>query len=306
MTGKSNERPGGTSDAPVSRSASKASRRQAMREQMLREQALEQRRARLRLIGAVVAVGVVIAAIAVVVALNHKSTPKSPPSAAAAPAVVKAVTSIPASVVDQVGAGGGKLVKPQPLSGAPALSADGKPRVLYVGGEFCPFCAAQRWAVVAALSRFGTFTGLGQTTSSSTDVYPDTATLSFHGASYTSQYLSFTGVEETDRDHQPLDPLSAADQKILSTYDTQKYVGSDGGIPFIDYAGKYASSGAMYNPQVLQGLSHEQIAKDLADPSSDVAKAIVGSANVLTGVLCQLTGQQPAAVCSAAGVKAAS
>src|SRR5690348_15801045 len=29
---------------------------------------------------------------------------------------------------------------------APALTADGKPRVLYVGAEYCPYCAAQRWA----------------------------------------------------------------------------------------------------------------------------------------------------------------
>jgi len=306
MTGKSNERPGGAADAPVSRSAAKASRRQEMREQMLREQARERRRARLRLIGAVVAVVVVIAAIAVTVAVTHKSKPSARASSTGSPAVIKAVTSIPASITNQVGAGSGAIVKPQAITGAPALTADGKPRVLYVGAEYCPYCAAQRWAVVAALSRFGTFTGLGQTSSSSTDVYPDTATLSFHGATYTSQYLSFTGVEQTDRDQQPLDTLSAADEKILNTYDTKKYVGSDGGIPFIDYGGKFASSGAMYSPQILQNLSHAQIARDLSNPSSDVAKAIVGSANVLTGVLCQLTGQQPAAVCDAAGVKAAS
>jgi hypothetical protein len=75
------------------------------------------------------------------------------------------------------------------------LTANGKPLVVYVGAEYCPYCAAERWAAVIALSRFGTFSGLGQTHSSSTDVYPNTATLSFHGASYTSQYLQFQGVE---------------------------------------------------------------------------------------------------------------
>jgi len=52
-------------------------------------------------------------------------------------------------------------------------------------------------AVVVALSRFGTFTNLGVTSSASNDVYPNTPTLSFHGATYNSQYLSFTGVETT-------------------------------------------------------------------------------------------------------------
>ena len=46
---------------------------------------------------------------------------------------------------------------------APALTADGKPEVLYVGAEYCPFCAAERWPVVVALSRFGTWSGLSAT-----------------------------------------------------------------------------------------------------------------------------------------------
>ena len=65
----------------------------------------------------------------------------------------------------------------------------GKPRVLYVGAEYCPYCAAQRWAVAAALSRFGTFADLSETASATDDIHPDTATLSFHGSSYTSEYV---------------------------------------------------------------------------------------------------------------------
>ena len=29
-----------------------------------------------------------------------------------------------------------------------------------MGAEYCPYCAAQRWAMIVALSRFGTFSGL--------------------------------------------------------------------------------------------------------------------------------------------------
>ena len=43
---------------------------------------------------------------------------------------------------------------------SPRSSATGKPEVLYVGAEFCPFCGAERWPLIVALSRFGHFTTL--------------------------------------------------------------------------------------------------------------------------------------------------
>jgi hypothetical protein len=52
-------------------------------------------------------------------------------------------------------------------------------------------------------------------------------------------------------------------------------------------------------------MSHRQIAAALADPTSPVAQAVDGSANVLTAALCEVSGQQPAAVCTAPGVAAA-
>jgi len=312
MTGNGKKEPKGGGSATggnPSKGAAKSTRREAMRAEMLRRQEQERRRARLKLAAGIAVVVVIVAAIGTGVGLSVSKSGGGgggDTSQSASASVTKAITSISPSVVDAVGNGGGiGLVKPTPVSGAPALTSDGKPRVLYVGAEYCPYCAAERWAMVAALSRFGTFTNLGQTSSSSTDVYPNTATLSFHGATYTSDYLSFTGVEQTDRNQLPLDTLSAADKKILATYDTKKYVGSDGGIPFIAYGGKFLSSGASYDPGVLQGLSHQQIADDLANPKSEVTRSIVGAANVITATLCTLTGQKPAAVCTAAGVQAA-
>jgi hypothetical protein len=230
-------------------------------------------------------------------------------SGTASAAVVKAVTGVPASVLDEVGAGDVQAV-PRKVD-APALTADGKPKVLYVGAEFCPFCAAQRWPLVVALSRFGTWSGLAQTTSASDDVFPDTATLSFHGATYTSDHLSFTGVETRGRtkvngQYVALDKLSAADQKTFETYDQPPYTsGAAGGIPFLDLGGSYVSSGSSIDPQLLAGKSHSQIATALSDPTSPIAKAVDGSANVLTAALCELTGQQPTAVCTASGVTTA-
>ena len=50
--------------------------------------------------------------------------------------------------------------------------------------------------MVNSLSRFGTFTGLKTTHSSSTDADPNTPTFTFYGSKYTSNYITFTPVEE--------------------------------------------------------------------------------------------------------------
>ncbi|MGH3290263.1 MAG: DUF929 family protein, partial [Trebonia sp.] len=42
----------------------------------------------------------------------------------------------------------------------PPLTRGGKPEVLYVGAEYCPYCAMENWPLIVALSRFGQFTGL--------------------------------------------------------------------------------------------------------------------------------------------------
>jgi hypothetical protein len=228
--------------------------------------------------------------------------------ALASPAVVRAATSVPASVLDRIGVGGAQTA-PTRID-APPLTAGGKPRVLYVGAEFCPYCAAERWPVVVALSRFGTWSNLGATHSASKDVYPDTQTLSFHGATYASDYLSFTGVETTGNtpvggSYPPLDSLDPADEKVVQDYNKPPYTATAGSIPFIDLAGRYVTSGASYSPKVLAGLSRAEIAAALDDPSDPVAKAVGGSANVLTAVLCEATGGQPADVCTAPGVTAA-
>jgi hypothetical protein len=189
------------------------------------------------------------------------------------------------------------------------LTQGGLPRVLYVGAEYCPYCATERWAVVAALSRFGTFSNLGQTTSSASDVYPSTATLSFHGSTFASSTIAFTGVEEQSNQvvngqYAPLDTLDAADQALVTKYDAAPYTTSAGAIPFIDIGNKYIIVGASYNPQVLQGKTAAQIAAALSDPTSDIAKGAIGTANVITAAICTTMKNPPAAVCTSAGVQA--
>ena len=290
-----------------SRAATKAQARERVAA-MRAEQAGKERRRRVLL-----ACGAVVVVIAVVVALvvakaagvgsgsgSTAATKDSDNATTASAAVFKDVTTVPASVFDTIGPGSAAGT-PKKIT-APALTVDGKPQVLYIGAEYCPYCAAQRWALAVALSRFGTFDKLGATHSSTSDVYPDTQTLSFHGSTLTSQYLSFTGVETTDPDQKPLDSPSAADQKTYSTYNTAKYVGSPG-IPFLDIGGHYVSAGTFVDPKLLAGKSREQIAAALSKPGSAIAKSVDGSANVITAAICDVTKGEPVKVCTARGVR---
>ena len=67
-----------------------------------------------------------------------------------------------------------------PITGETPLEKNNLPRIIYVGADFCPFCAAERWALVIALSKFGTFNVLHYMTSSASDVYPSTPTFTFY------------------------------------------------------------------------------------------------------------------------------
>ena len=100
----------------------------------------------------------------------------------------------------------------------------------------------------------------------------------------------------------PLDKLSTADGKIFDKYDYPPYFDSQGAIPFIDFGGVFGSQGSSYSPQLFAGLTQEQVAQQIADPSTDISKAVLGTANTFTAAICQLTKSQPAAVCNAKGV----
>jgi len=256
------------------------------------------------------AIGAIIAVIAIALGgvlffvfggTSSGPTPVVAPTADAA--VVNTVASLtPAQLqtaVNEVSAS--DLNLPAVIKGAPELVAGGKPEIVSIGAEYCPFCAADRWALVAALSQFGTWSNLNLTTSSSTDLYPSTVTFTFHGAVYTSKYLSFTGLELSTNTHVALDTPTAAQQNLLKVYDAPPYQKQAGSIPFVDFAGKSLTVGAPFDPGVLKGLSALQIATATQTPSSPAGKAIDATAGYLTRQLCQLTGGQPLNVCGAIG-----
>ena len=176
----------------------------------------------------------------------------------------------------------------QPVRTGAPLSIGGKLGIVFVSEESCPFCAAERWPVVIALSHFGTWSHLGATTSSPTDIYPSTATFSFRDASYNSLYLALRTTELTDNAGHKLQALTPLDTGLLDRYDVPPYVNSadqSGAVPFLDIDNHYVLAGAQYDPQVLAGLSIRQIGAQLDNPDSPVAKAVDGSANVLIAAI---------------------
>jgi thiol-disulfide isomerase/thioredoxin len=268
------------------------------------------RKRRNRRRGALAATVVVIVAALALIIGKVASGSGTAPVAAIAPtlapqSIVNELASVPVSSLATAAGSvpSATAVAPQPISGLP-VKVDGKPEVLYVGAEYCPYCAATRWAMVVALSKFGTFTNLGATHSSSTDVYPNTPTFSFYGATYHSKYLSLVTVEETTNQRQgngyvPLQSPTAAETKLIDTYDPS------GTIPFVDFGGKSVLTESPYNPGVLAGSNMATIASEVKDPSTAIGKAVQGSAGKMVASLCQLTGGQPGNVCQAVSKQSA-
>jgi hypothetical protein len=245
----------------------------------------------------------VVVVLAVVVAFwiykLGQPTASGPVRGTALPAsVTKNITTVPASALDAVGEGSVPSYIRAPVSAVtgPALTAGGKPEMLYIGAEFCPYCGAMRWAMAVALSRFGAFAvPLRGIHSSSADVYPSTPTLTFYKASYSSKYLVFVPVENATIGGTLLQPTTRAQQAIWDRYEPNP---STRGYPFIDFGDRFVIRGPIYDPGVLAGKSWAQVAVALHDPSSPIARGALGAANYVTAAICKITGNAPSAVCT--------
>ncbi len=258
---------------------------------------------------AFVSVGVVVVVVValVIVKVTGSSSPSvsnaTPVLTAASPSVLAQVEiGVGASVVHAVGLPS-SLNPPSVDKGQPALTSGGKPEAFYIGGEFCPSCAAERWAIIMALSRFGSFTGLDETTSSPWDTPPAIHTFAFTSAKYQSNCLAFRPVEHETNDTGPngagrrfLLPLTSQESSLWAKY--AKHFGISQGFPFVDIGNKVFVLGASYDPSILRGLDQGQIAAKLKNAQDPVTQGIVGTANYLTAAICSITGNQPAPVCS--------
>jgi len=277
--------------------------------------------------------GTVLVVLAILVIVLVSVTGKSTPANAgfglkpAPAAVVSAISHVPASAF---AAAGSKITSAGPYTIAlsatkkqPPLTSDGKPLIVYMGSNWCPYCAASRWPLAVALSRFGSFAKLHITESgiATDEAYPGTPTLSFYGSTYTSPYVSFSGTEQCSdlissststatedcNGYKPLEALSPAVQKILLKYDFPPFESknNEGGIPFIDFGNKIIEDGDFMDPSILAGLTHVQIAQSLGNPIASPAQPILVSANFYTAAICKLTNNKPGSVCDMPVVKQA-
>jgi hypothetical protein len=272
-----------------------------------------------------VALVLVIVVVLVVVKItgNNGIASNGPPAVASSPTVIAQVTSVPASVYNTIGVSSSVspidppvVIKGQPLLTFSAASGSTLPGVYFYGAEYCPYCAAERWVLVTALSRFGTFTGLDNMQSSSSDVFPSTQTFTFAHTTYKSKYIAFhpqeyysNQVNASGTGYTVLQPFKGDEAKLVGKYDTNTYFPSslqqgENGFPFIDIGNKVLSS-TNYAPSLLQNVTRDEIAAGLTDTKNPVTQAIIASANYLIAGTCAITKQQPAAVCTSKGVMAA-
>ena len=267
-----------------------------------------ERRNRIMITGGSTLVVLVIVAAFIVIKLAQGSPSSSGGSSTGTllPASVSSqVTGVPAATLDKVGKGAvPAFTRGQPAftpgSGAPLTSA-GKPQMLYIGAEFCPYCAATRWSMAIALSRFGTLTPLHGIHSSPSDADPNTATLTFYKSGYASKYLDFTPVEVQTVTKAPLQNPTSAQNAVWAKYEPNP---QQRGYPFIAFSNKLVLKGPIFDAGVLQGKTWSQIAAAMHDPTSPVAQGVLGAANYITGAICKMTNNQPSDVCSSAAVQA--
>lgn len=269
------------------------------------------RQQRQRRNAATIASGLVVALVVALVIIKAVSGGGPSKSGVAPAAAVNEATTVPVSaLVASAGSAGSGAVTPPISYQGPPTPPGAKPSILYVGAEYCPYCAAERWPMVMALAQFGKFSSLGSTTSSSGDANPNTPTFSFHGASYTSPYINFTGVEQQDRKGGSLDKPTPAQTDLVKKYDAAPYVSaqSAGTIPFVMFGGKFLISGASYDSSALANLPitrAAQILSGAADPAAaGTSKLAAVSINAkaaaanIVGAICSLTNNQPGNVCS--------
>ena len=176
--------------------------------------------------------------------------------------------------------------------GGTQFVSNGKPVLVYVGAEFCPYCAVERWPLIMALERFGNFTNLHYTTSA--DDEGDYATFTFVNSSYTSNYIAFRAYEDEDRAYAPLQTVPANYSAVWSSFGS--------GFPFLDFENTYVIKVSILPfPDIIGGKNWTAILNDIST-SDSVGLQIREAANLITGVICKITQGAPVAVCSASPI----
>jgi Domain of unknown function (DUF929) len=289
---------------PRSASTRKTARRKLAEQQVTNSHvlALEARQRRNRRLGiGSIAIVIVIVATLIVAKLAGGTDSSgggfvtSPPAGTPIPtAITDKLTSVALKTLNAAPTGG-LIASPQGITD-PALKVDGKPDLLFVGAEFCPICASERWAMYVALSEFGTFAPQpGRIHSAVRD--GDIPTVTFYRTTFSSPYFTFTPEETTT--NQPDGDYYVALQKLNSAQ-KRLWDSHTDGFPWLDFGGKMDLTSVQYNPEELEGASFDTITSEIGNNSTVIGADIDASARVLVHTICStMTGGQPARVCRA-------
>jgi thiol-disulfide isomerase/thioredoxin len=163
----------------------------------------------------------------------------------------------------------------------------GKLFVFFMGAEFCPNCAAERWAIVRSLQKFGQWDGLRQTISAARDQpFLNLPTYDFTRATYNSPHIEFVAREVKDREFKPLQKLLKTEEKLVRKYNPKKE------IPFLLIGGRFMQVGSGFPPKIFIGHTFRQTETELKKVESEIRKTIDEEANVISALLC-LSGLPP-------------
>lgn len=180
-----------------------------------------------------------------------------------------------------------------------------RPRILYVGADYCPYCAALRWPLVLTLLRFGSLQGLKFMRSSATDVFANTATFSFFGSTYKSPWIGFEGYETSTRTGRPLMTPPHPVRSLFNAYDAPPFTMDAGAIPFLYINGLYVISGSPIPPEIFKGDDWQAIIAGLGQPKSVIYGKVMPETNLLTAGFCQGMAKPPRRICDSPGVMVA-
>lgn len=171
----------------------------------------------------------------------------------------------------------------------------GKLFVFFMGAEHCPYCAAERWAIVRALSKYGQWSNLKQTMSAARDEpFLNLPTYYFTEATYTSQYVEFVSREIKNREFKPLQKLLKSEEKLVRKYNPDRK------IPFLLIGGRFMQVEAGFSPKIFIGHTFRQTETELKKIESDIRKTIDDEANIISAIMC-ISGLPPE-LCKDAGI----
>ncbi|MCL4399314.1 DUF929 domain-containing protein [Candidatus Parvarchaeota archaeon] len=196
------------------------------------------------------------------------------------------------------------------VKGAAPYTVNGKVSFNFIGIEACEYCAAERYAVLYALSNFGNWTYYGKAINlsnapvSNLTANPEPFSLFYHAAegdwtfnflnphlSYQSDYVNFTESELLNNADQQLELPTRLDTEFLNRYDPS------GSVPFTVIGGNFfevgAGSSLLSNGHPIifysngTGMLPEKIISAFNQSGSLINQGISKEADYISALICK-------------------